>query len=61
MLRIAVSLLLLGFAGGVALAAEEAQSSASQGAPAALPPKEGAGAAPAAVRSKPRARPRRAA
>lgn len=42
MLRIALSLVLLGFAGGVTLAAEEAQS---PGAPAAKAPTEGAGAA----------------
>ncbi|HEX5931557.1 MAG TPA: hypothetical protein VFY74_07395, partial [Methyloceanibacter sp.] len=47
MLRIALSLLVLGFAGSVALAADEAQPPASEGAPAAQPPKEGAGAATA--------------
>jgi mono/diheme cytochrome c family protein len=38
MLRIALSLLLVGFAGGVALAADEAQPPASEGAPAAQAP-----------------------
>jgi mono/diheme cytochrome c family protein len=45
MLRIALSLLVLGFAGSVALAADEAQPPASEGAPAAQAPAPSAGAA----------------
>jgi mono/diheme cytochrome c family protein len=45
MLRIALSLLLVGFAGGVALAADEAQPPASEGAPAAQAPAPNAEAA----------------
>src|SRR4029453_4955246 len=45
MLRIALSLLLIGFAGSVALAADEAQPPASEGAPAAKAPAPSGGAA----------------
>jgi mono/diheme cytochrome c family protein len=45
MLRIALSLLVLGFTGSVALAADEAQPPASEGAPAAQAPAPSAGAA----------------